>query len=246
MELEVAKHDGGPLHPEVKRFYETSFRDVNGRGVAGVGTAFFNRALEKPFPPASYFANVLELGAAHGDHLTFVRHGFGTYWLTDLENHGLTPETLRGLGDARQGRGEIRCERADAESLHYPDQTFDRVLHTCLLHHLRDPEKALREMRRVTRVGGTLSLYLPHDPGFLYSLLQRVTTGRAVKRALRREALQITPEYLRALEHPNHFVAIRALIRHVFKNDLITEKRWPLPFDSANFNLFTVVLVVRT
>lgn len=233
------------MHPEVKRYYETKFTDVNCRGVAGFGTAFFNRALEKPFPPSSYLENVLELGAAHGSHFKFIRHSFGTYLLTDIVDHGLTPAEAQGQSDAAGGRGVVRCERADAESLHYSDETFDRVLHTCLLHHLRDPEKALREMRRVTRPGGILSLYLPHDPGFIYSLLQRATTGRKQKRAIQREGLQISPEYLRALEHPNHFLAIRALIREVFKQDLIAEKPWPFPFDSANFNLFTIVLVTR-
>jgi ATP-dependent Clp protease ATP-binding subunit ClpA len=36
----------------------------------------------------------------------------------------------------------------DAANLPFFDNSFDRVLHMCLLHHVLEPEKVLEEMRR--------------------------------------------------------------------------------------------------
>jgi ubiquinone/menaquinone biosynthesis C-methylase UbiE len=48
--------------------------------------------------------------------------------------------------------------RMDAESLALPDASFDVVLCALGLMYMPDPEKALREMRRVLRAGGRVSL----------------------------------------------------------------------------------------
>jgi ubiquinone/menaquinone biosynthesis C-methylase UbiE len=48
--------------------------------------------------------------------------------------------------------------RMDAETLALPDASFDVVLCALGLMYMPDPEKALREMRRVLRAGGRVSL----------------------------------------------------------------------------------------
>ena len=51
----------------------------------------------------------------------------------------------------------VRFEVGDAQSLPYPDASFDQALSLLVLNFIPDPEKALREMRRVTRRGGAVS-----------------------------------------------------------------------------------------
>jgi ubiquinone/menaquinone biosynthesis C-methylase UbiE len=51
-----------------------------------------------------------------------------------------------------------RFSRMDAESLALPDATFDAVLCVLGLMYMPDPEQAVREMRRVLRPGGRISL----------------------------------------------------------------------------------------
>ncbi|HXC09483.1 MAG TPA: methyltransferase domain-containing protein [Steroidobacteraceae bacterium] len=72
------------------------------------------------------------------------------------------------LSDRMVGGAERRAEekklsncsfaRMDAESLALPDGSFDVVLCALGLMYMPDPERALREMRRVLHAGGRVSL----------------------------------------------------------------------------------------
>ena len=57
----------------------------------------------------------------------------------------------RGLGD------RVEFELGDAQQLRFEDRTFDRTLSLLNLNFIPDPDKALVEMRRVTRQGGTVA-----------------------------------------------------------------------------------------
>ena len=46
---------------------------------------------------------------------------------------------------------------ADAQHLPFKDASFDRTLSLLILNFIPDPEKALKEMVRVTRPGGTIA-----------------------------------------------------------------------------------------
>ena len=51
----------------------------------------------------------------------------------------------------------IRFEEGDALALPFPEASFDRTLSLLILNFVPDPPKALAEMRRVTRPGGTVA-----------------------------------------------------------------------------------------
>jgi SAM-dependent methyltransferase len=51
----------------------------------------------------------------------------------------------------------IRFEIGDAQQLHLADGGFDRTLSMLILNFIPDPAKALKEMVRVTRPGGTVA-----------------------------------------------------------------------------------------
>ncbi|HYO85072.1 MAG TPA: class I SAM-dependent methyltransferase [Dermatophilaceae bacterium] len=50
----------------------------------------------------------------------------------------------------------IQADVVDAESLSYPDDTFDLVVGHAVLHHIPDVEQALRQVVRVLKPGGRL------------------------------------------------------------------------------------------
>lgn len=72
-----------------------------------------------------------------------------------LQLHGLT--------------GEVR--RANAEELPFADASFDVVTSFGVLHHTPDTAKALREVHRVLRPGGTTHLMFYNRNSFAYRVL---------------------------------------------------------------------------
>ena len=60
-------------------------------------------------------------------------------------------------GQTRSTDPRIKCELGDAVDLPYPDNTFDHCLSLLVLQLIPDREKALSEMCRVTRRGGSVS-----------------------------------------------------------------------------------------
>src|SRR5512135_2351413 len=70
----------------------------------------------------------------------------------------------------------IRCVRADAQGLLYPNGHFEAVLSNSIIHHLADPAPALAEMARVVAPGGTLFVRDLARPDDLEILARLVTT----------------------------------------------------------------------
>ena len=58
---------------------------------------------------------------------------------------------------ARHGSDRIGFEEGDAQKLPLNDRRFDRALSLLVLNFIPDPAKALAEMARVTRAGGTIA-----------------------------------------------------------------------------------------
>ncbi len=58
---------------------------------------------------------------------------------------------------ARERNPGVDVRQATAESLPFPDGTFDRALAQLVVHFMADPVAGLREMRRVIGVGGLVA-----------------------------------------------------------------------------------------
>jgi SAM-dependent methyltransferase len=58
---------------------------------------------------------------------------------------------------ARNTDPRFTFDVGDARALPYPDASFDRVFSLLVLHFIPDARKAVEEMRRVVRPGGTIT-----------------------------------------------------------------------------------------
>jgi|tagenome__1003787_1003787.scaffolds.fasta_scaffold20957643_2 phosphatidylethanolamine/phosphatidyl-N-methylethanolamine N-methyltransferase len=214
----------------VTDFYAKGYDAVICEGGTGWAVAVAHRVIERG--AVDDYPRVLEVGAGAGVHRQYVTHPYREYVETDLRNDE-TPE-VTALDHGRT----LRREYADAAALPYESHSFDRVIATCLLIHLAEPERALEEWRRVVRPGGLLTVYVPCDPGILLRSIRSVTTARKARR------LGFGDYALwHAREHCGHAAGLDVRVRHVVRNDVLTTKRWPLPLATWNLNLFSVYQV---
>ena len=177
--------------------------------------------------------SVLEVGANRGEHVGFVRHQWDEYVMLDLTAPDET--TMEGWPDG------ARFVTGDAHALPFPDARFDRTVVTCVLHHLEDPERALEELRRVTRPGGRISILLPTDPGLAYRAVRALTSGVMAARAGRSAEERLS----HAREHRNHYASLLAMLLHVFRGDTVRRRPFPTGLPAWNLNLVTVIQVTR-
>src|SRR5262249_42059936 len=68
---------------------------------------------------------------------------------------------------AERGASNARFQAADLYALPFPEQSFDAVFLHGVLEHLRNPVRALREVRRVLRWGGVLGARHADFGGFI-------------------------------------------------------------------------------
>jgi SAM-dependent methyltransferase len=111
---------------------------------------------------------VLDVGCATGDLLVAIRRE-GNVSVTGVEpgERAAAVASARGL-DVRLGM---------LEDAAFPDASFDTVILSHTLEHVRDPIAALREIRRVLAPGGALILWLPNADSIEARILGRRWIG---------------------------------------------------------------------
>ena len=187
-----------------------------------------HRLVERRLPETATYSKVLEIGAGTGEHLSFVRHSFGEYTLTDSDS--ATLEVAKKKNSTSVHRGKLKFEIQDGTTLSYPDSSFDRVVAVHVLEHIYQPHLAIKEWRRVLRKDGLLSILIPTDPGVAWRMGRHLGPRRnAIKRG-------IAYDYVMAREHVNSCNNLIALLRHYFPER--NEAWWPLPLPSIDLNLF--------
>lgn len=95
-------------------------------------------------------ADILEYGCAYGDNLLRLASVAHSATGIDISDVAIT----RGRERARaRGLGNLRLETMNAEAMTFPDDSFDLVFGSGIIHHL-DVDRAFAEIARVLRPGG--------------------------------------------------------------------------------------------
>jgi len=216
-------------------WYENYYSQLSCGDKAGFVAKQTHKSLERfNFQPTHLSTNVLEVGTGTGMHLHFIQNRFQSYTATDISERQIELAKLEFSDDPRN----IEFLVADAEQLQFNDSTFDRVISTCVLLHLSNPEKALLEWRRVAKNAGVISIYVPAEPELLLRLGRLLITGRKAKK-LGYRGYQL----LMAREHINSAWALEQKIKYIFRNDSIKTTRWPFSRAPFFLTIYTVYQV---
>lgn len=212
-------------------WYKNHYSKISATAIRGnIAHRIMHKAIEKPFR-TNLGLEILEVGSNIGEHLQFVFPNFESYLMTDLRENSLS--LMEG--------SNVSFQIADIEKLPFQDESFDRVISTCVFHHLVQPLIAFQELRRVTRIGGSISIFLPHDPGIVYRFLRRITSVRNAKKHGEKEFL----DFVHAVEHRNHFLQLKTLLEHSHKKDKIRRQNFPFYINNYNLNAFTVFHIIK-
>jgi SAM-dependent methyltransferase len=148
-------HEDHPMHEEHRRiaeFYDNTYHANAARPTkAGHDRHLVNLASKMAVTPGM---QVLDVACGTGD------------WLSVLADRGCVPHgtdiSRKAIDVCRQRMPKGEFHTGAAETLPYPDDSFDLV--TCLgsLEHFLDQPGALREMRRVSRPGAQLLILVPN------------------------------------------------------------------------------------
>jgi SAM-dependent methyltransferase len=215
----------------VRDWYENHYSSTSASADGSAFAAYMHRGMERRYGPSCRLSPVLEVGGNRGEHVPFVRHPFDAYVLSDLH-----PTASVVDGDPR-----ITICACDVAALPFPSESFERLIATCLMHHIDSPFQAAREMRRVTKQGGVLTILVPTDPGLAYRIGKALTSGRAARRGGVYEQHRLVA----ALDHRNHFLSIKTQLEHVFRGDLVSAEWFPWRAPVMSVNAFVVFHVTK-
>ena len=212
---------------EIDNFYSTKYDEFISRGLVGLVARFTHKSLERNILRISHNKkeDVLEIGAGNGQHIRYVSENFNTYTMTDIRPEMLPKQVGQGI--------KIISSSINAESLPFQDDSFDRLVATCLIAHLAHPENALKEWSRVVKKGGLITIYVPCEPGMLLRFSQLFITSRKKKRL----GIQ-NPSLAHYKDHLQHYPALKTFIISQFP--VYKKRMYPIPFFSWNFNLWSV------
>lgn len=158
---------------------------------------------------------VLEIGAGNGHHFKFVTHNFKEYHMVD-------PQLYLGsdISDPR-----IIQHKKDFLDCTFLEGNFDRIIMTCVLHHIENPYKFLTKVRATLKPGGLFSFYMPTDPSIITFLNRRFLVEPTAKRLG-----VLNYDLINAIEHKNSVYSLNRILRDVFIDCKIRTSFFPLPF----------------
>ncbi|MFQ5685050.1 MAG: class I SAM-dependent methyltransferase [Candidatus Scalindua sp.] len=133
-------------------------------------TEYFNQIEEKRYQLEPYIHSFAQFTRWHGKKVLEVGVGAGTdfvQWVragalahgVDLTSEAIV-HTKRRL--EQEDISAVDLRQSDAESLDYPDNSFDLVYSWGVIHHSPDPFIALKEIVRVAKPGGKVKLMVYH------------------------------------------------------------------------------------
>jgi ubiquinone/menaquinone biosynthesis C-methylase UbiE len=204
-----------------------NYPGVDADGGIGIVSRLEHKLLESKVGP---HARILEVGGGKGDHVKFVSSDFTTYTVVDIF------KSDKPFPDSR-----VKFVIGSAEELPFQNESFDRVIITCVLAHLKNPIAAIEESIRVLSPTGTLSILISNDPGFLYTLAWNLFARKS-----RTNWTNENPKYGHAVSHLVSGKSLKIIICNLKNIMRVRMFGFPFRIPLYNFNLSTIFHITKT
>jgi len=132
--------------------FEATYHELEERHWWFLGRRALIRRLVR-IAAANHDASILEIGCSGGPLLLQLRRD-GYKYLTGIDTSNKSIEVCHE-------RGVPNTFVMDAQSIEYPAESFDVIIASDVLEHIKDAPGALREWRRTLKPGGILLVFVP-------------------------------------------------------------------------------------
>lgn len=100
--------------------------------------------------------SLVDIGAGPGFLAKFIAEKYPNLRVIGID---LSETMLKIAGKKKKGLPNLDFGLMDAKELKFPENSIDYIVSTLAFHHLKDKIKALNEMHRVLKTGGTAWIY---------------------------------------------------------------------------------------
>lgn len=173
------------------------------------------------------FHRTLEIGAGIGEHLKYEN-------LTELQKKNYYAVDIREnmVAEFRDRFPEIQAVVGDCQKrMNFDDGHFDRILAIHVLEHLPNLPEAVKEMHRLCdKARGVLSIVIPCEGSFAYTLARRMSAQRIFEARYKQSY-----KWFIEREHLSTPAEIFNELSKYF--DLTTSSYFPIPLKVEFFNL---------
>lgn len=209
--------------------YKYYYQSMMHTGLVGRIFEISNRMIEKNFH-TQRGGDILELGATNFHHLNFVKQQFNSYTVSDIDISAFPKEVP----------DKVKIRKIDATKLNsIENDSFDRIVVTCLVVHLGQLDQVLSQWRRILKKDGWISIYVHCEPGFLLRLSRFLTTKNIGKK-FGYDHLSVVYS-----NHVTHYLSVKYAIEHSFNGDHIQISAFPFKYFSWNFNLWKIFTIQK-
>jgi ubiquinone/menaquinone biosynthesis C-methylase UbiE len=189
----------------------------------------FNEMIEQP-------ATFALLGDVKGKKILDAGCGSGIYTKILAEKGAkvqgleISGEMLRLARKHCEGLG-ITFKQGSIDNLPYPNNSFDVVVASLVIHYLKNPEKAFREFNRVLKKNGTL-IFSTHHP--VMEAYEETQMKRGKKQIIIQDYFKTGKFYWHIhqskVDIPSYLIGFEKLFDMLCKNNFMVEK-----FKEAHF-----------
>ncbi|HIU77594.1 MAG TPA: class I SAM-dependent methyltransferase [Candidatus Pelethocola excrementipullorum] len=161
------------LLKDIESYWTTrteGYSEVNQKELEGMQKAAWLQVLLEQFPPGEKEElNILDIGTGPGFFpVILAQEGYRVTAVDYTEN--MLKKALENAGELGD---RITFLRMDAQSLEFPNESFDVVISRNLTWNLEKPERAYEEWFRVLKTGGKMINFDANWYGYLYDQEKR-------------------------------------------------------------------------
>ena len=215
-----------------KQYYLSNYQKMMKQGIVGSVFSINRKMTERPFNKNQHFTKILEIAAYDDQHLKFIKCSYDTYYLSDINKIVIKFSKY-------YDPSKIKKIKIDANDLSGIESgVYDRVIVSCFVSHVNDLPTFLLELRRITKNNGYISIYVPCEPGALLRLVRSIINVPRSIVFFRKNHYDLVYS-----EHKIHYLSIKHLMRKIYKNDLVLQRKFPFRYFSWNVNFWSIYTI---